>query len=499
MPENTAKKNLTILLILLCLQFGLFSQTMVMPFKVTPPENTTYQWLGRAVSFFLSIGLQLNSVKIFSETKLYSILHENNIDFPYHISKASGIKLGLENNIKFLVWGEIITSSDQIELKPYVIDLKNFTQKYLPLLKFDIKNFFVLQQELLKDVLKFFGKINESVIYPQLNLDYHSYENLVKSFLVKETAEKISMLEKTYQSRQNSDFLNFELANAYLSIMNYKRAHFFLEKVSNSPPFIHKKNFLNALILYNHGYPNIAIETFIKLRKEDIYSIEIDNNLGAIYLKQKYYPVAEQYFLSALNKKKDPRIYLNYLKLLIDSGKIEKAINTIHIALSFFPSNEKIRELFYYYMGRDINKNVLTEVFKKYLPDLQIIEVQPEISIQLMNPLGLPIDNSNHFQNELNIIMEHYYAGNFKKTLANGEELLEINPFIPELHHLISSIFLKQEQMFNAEKYAISSNYLKKSKDNYLILIEIYKKLKNKKRRAEMKAEMSRLFPENKN
>jgi len=482
MPVNKLQKNLAILFFSLFLNLCLSAKTMIMPFKVTPPENSTHQWLGRAISFFLSNGLQMNSIRIISEPKLYSILHENNIHFPYHISKASGIKLGLENDIKFIIWGEIITSADQVELKSYIINLKNYSQKYLPLIKFEIKNFYILQNELLKDVLKFLKKIKEPALYPQLNLDYHNYELLVKSFLVHETKDKITLLEKAYQNKQNSDFLNFELAKTYLSIKRYQKANFFLETVSNSTLFFHKKKFLNALILYNHGYPNLAIEKFINLQKEKKFSLEIDNNLGAIYLKQKYFPTAEKYFLSALNKKKDPRIYLNYLKLLIDSGKIKKTINTINTALSFFPSNEKIRELFFFYIAKDIHKNVLIEVFKKYLPDHQIVETLPDITIQLINPLTLQNNYSNHFQNELNKIMEHYYSGDLDKTLENGEDILEINPFIPELHHLISTIYLKQRQLFNAEMYALSSNYLKKSKKNYLILIDIHKLLKNKKK-----------------
>jgi Tfp pilus assembly protein PilF len=441
----------------------------------------------------------MNSVKIIPESKLFFILHENNIHFPYHITKASGIKLGLENDVEFIIWGNIITSTKQVELKSYIINLKDYSQKYLPLLKFEVRNFYILQNELLKEILKFYKQQNVPIHYPQLNLDYFNYELLVKSFLVKDPTKKISFLKKAYMNKQNSDFLNFELAKAYMSAKNHQRANYFLEKVSDNALFRHNKNFLKALILFNHGYSNLAIEKFINLQKENRFSFEIENNLGAIYLKQKYHATAEKFFLSALEKKKDPRIYLNYLKSLMESGKILQAIETINIALAYFPSSEKLKTLFFYYVYKNINKKVITNVFKKYIADLSPVETIPEIPIRMINPLDSALNNSNHFQSEVDKIRQHYYSGDLNKTLENGEDILVINPFVPEVHHLMSTIYLKQRQLFKAEMYALSSNYLKRTKDNYLILIEIHKLLNNHKKVNELRSEISRLFPDSEN
>ena len=72
------------------------SKTVVFPFKVNASENRAFQWMGRGLSMYITLGLQHNSVETFSDTESMSMLKSISIKFPYNVSKASILKAAKE-------------------------------------------------------------------------------------------------------------------------------------------------------------------------------------------------------------------------------------------------------------------------------------------------------------------------------------------------------------------------------------------------------------------
>ena len=58
---------------------ALFPRTLVLPFQVDTQNHASYQWLGKAVSFYLISGLSLNSLEVLSEEETRFILKQNQL------------------------------------------------------------------------------------------------------------------------------------------------------------------------------------------------------------------------------------------------------------------------------------------------------------------------------------------------------------------------------------------------------------------------------------
>ena len=139
----------------------LTAQIMVLPLRVDTNNHTSYQWLGKAISYYLISGLQLNSLPVTDEEEIQLILNRNLIRFPFDITKATAMVLARENQADRLLWGEILysdKSSSQIAVKLSLIDIKGRMQKHLPVLKGNLNNIYQIQEELLKEVIKVVAK-----------------------------------------------------------------------------------------------------------------------------------------------------------------------------------------------------------------------------------------------------------------------------------------------------------------------------------------------------
>ena len=120
--KNNHSKRKPVFTLLLC--FGLLAvlpgksaaarkPVLVLPFKVTPIQEKAHHWLGRAVSFYLTSGLQHNALPVLPDQHTASILEMNHIMFPYNITKASVIRLARENQLDRVIWGKIIWAAIQ--------------------------------------------------------------------------------------------------------------------------------------------------------------------------------------------------------------------------------------------------------------------------------------------------------------------------------------------------------------------------------------------------
>ncbi len=239
--KNNHSKRKPVFTLLLC--FGLLAvfpgkpaaarkPVLVLPFKVIPVQEKAHHWLGRAVSFYLTSGLQQNAVPVLPDQHAASILEMNHIKFPYNITKASVIRLARENQLDRVIWGEIILGGDTsnvtekslIQLRSFIIDPEDFSQKYLPLIEGNINDLYKIKSELLTAIVKTLNageqEVN-SIRYPQFNLNHRGYEIFVKSLLIKEPIKRIQLLVKARKAskEKNSDILNFELAKLYFKII----------------------------------------------------------------------------------------------------------------------------------------------------------------------------------------------------------------------------------------------------------------------------------------
>jgi hypothetical protein len=205
---------------------------LVLPFKVTSTREKAHQWLGRAVSYYVTSGLRHNALPVLPDQHAASILEMNHIMFPYHITKASVIRLARENRLDRVIWGEIILEGDTsnitdkslIQLRAFIIDPDDFSQQYLPLIKGTINDLYKIKNELLTSIVKTLNPGEEEVNgirYPQFNLNQRGYEFFVKSLLIKDPSKRIQLLEKARKAskEKNSHILNFELAKLYFKII----------------------------------------------------------------------------------------------------------------------------------------------------------------------------------------------------------------------------------------------------------------------------------------
>jgi len=476
------------------------AKIIVFPFKANSPEKKTHQWLGKAISFYLTTSLQLNSFETLSDNKVKSILDLKNVNFPYNITKASKIKLAMDFGANIIVGGEIISSNVDnqsfLEVNSYIIDLKKYTQRYLPLIKGHVKDLFKIQKELLNYVLKYFNKNENEVFYPELNLNNHGYEIFIKSYLLDDVSHKIKLLEKAYKLNLYSDFLNFELSKCYLNQGELGKSEIFLGKISNKFVFKYEKIFLIALLYYYKKDLKGANVEFKKLLKENQFDFEVNNNLGVLCFKEKKYESAEKHFIYSLNLSKDSIVYLNYIKLLLITKYKERASEVLNSALFYFPVEKKLIDLFSYFLSKNDKKDLLFNVFGNYIPDIYMDDNEPDIPLNLKSIFDFEFESNINYSLEVSNIRNLYNSGNIEETFEKLQDLLEVNPFVPEFHSLMSRIYFLRKQLYKAEMYALSALFLKKSEKNFLELIKIYKSKRDKVNLIQVISKALELFPE---
>lgn len=165
---------------------------LVMPFKVAHDGGKAYHWLGRAISFYVSEGMELNQFPVLSDDDTAQLLESHAVYFPYSMTKATALRLALEKKQGIVLWGEISAVPEDkslIIIKSYIIYLDSFKQKYPPVLKGHINDLYTLMDELLRSVVKTLEppEAEEHVIpVPRIHLNLRQYERFIKSRLINE-------------------------------------------------------------------------------------------------------------------------------------------------------------------------------------------------------------------------------------------------------------------------------------------------------------------------
>lgn len=480
---------------------GLTAQIMVLPLRVDTKNHTSYQWLGKAFSFYLISGLSLNNLPVVDHEDAQFVLNRNQVRFPFEITKATAMVLARENQADRLLWGEILysgTNSSQIAIRLFLVDVSGRAQKLLPVIKGDLNSIYQIQEELLKEAIKVIAKEKTEVRFPDLKMPLPDYEKFVKSLLLADTGKKMELLLAIAGKGPRSDFVNFELAKIYLDKNDLANSGACLERMAADSAFNDKKEFLSALVNFASGDTDLALNQFIRLQRLNIYAVATHNNLGIIYLQKNDFSTAEKCLQYALFLKKDPEIYSNLVLLLRAMGRDSRAAEELNRALQLFPDDEKLLKQFSLLPGAGDDRELLTRAFRNFVPFPAPGEAALPVQPLLKNPFrtgSLPgaFPDSNSFYIEArNLFLENDFSGAQQKV----EEAMEVNPFVPENHHLLALIYLQKKNYAQAEIFAQGALFLKESPDNFLLKIKIYLAWKNREKFRETLAAALGKFPQ---
>ncbi|MCJ7523968.1 MAG: hypothetical protein MUP71_01955 [Candidatus Aminicenantes bacterium] len=495
-------KKLFLLSCWLLLTFGLAAKTLVLPLAVDTQNHASFQWLGKAVSFYLIAGLSQNSLPVCPEEEVQIILNRNLIRFPFNITKATAMVLARECQADRLLWGEILfgdKKSSQMQVQLILIDVKEQTQKHLPLTKGNFSDIYRIQAETLKAVVKAIDQGSPGTVLPQLNLSLPDYEKLVKSLLLNDSDKKLELLLPLSARGARSDCLNFELAKIFLEKRDLEKCEAQLNLVADTLQFKDKKDFLLAMVNFFKGNADMALSRFINLQRRNLYPVATHNNLGVIYLDKGDFPIAEKCLRYALSLKRDPEIYFNLILLLQITNKREQALQELPRALQLLPDDEKLLELFSFFLAAAENRDTLSQAFRDYvqftLPEEQILPgghlLMNPFQVGLISEVSLP---GNSFYIEArNLFLESDFEGAMQKV----EEAMEGNPFQPENHHLLALLSMQKKQYIQADMYAQSALFLEETVDNYLLQIKVYQAGKEKEKFRKVLARGLQKFPQN--
>ncbi len=493
----------TILLIAwLLAAVGLAGKTLVLPLAVDTQNLASFQWLGKALSFYLIAGLSQNSLPVCEEEEVQLILNRNLIRFPFDITKATAMVLAASCGADRLLWGKILYSdkkSLQLQVQLFLIDIKARTQVHLSLAKGNLDDIYRIQAEALKTVVKSVSGGTGEAVLPQLNLSLPEYEKFIKSLLLGDPDKKLELLLPAAGSESHSDYVNFELAKIFLEKHDLGKCEAHLNLLADTQPFKDKKDFLLALVNFFNGDADTALSRFIKLQQQNVYPVQTHNNLGVIYLGKGDFPLAEKCLRYALYVKQDPEIYFNLILLLQAMDRKELARQELPRALQRFPDDERLLKLFSFFLAAAENRDVLGQAFRNYIPFSAAEENAPSFEPLFMNPFqAAPLSEAavpgNLFYIEArNLFLE----GDFDGAMQKVEAAMEGNPFQPENHHLLALLFMQKNLYAQAEVYAQSALFLEENLDNTLLLLKIYQAEKQKDKFREALARALRKFPQN--
>lgn len=481
---------------------ALFPRTLVLPFQVDTQNHASYQWLGKAVSFYLISGLSLNSLEVLSEEETRFILKQNQLLFPYGVTKATAITLARQSHATRLLWGKILNNAGDpagsVTIKMFLIDVAGQIQKYLPLIKGDYKDIYLIQNELLRHAAKALGKNEPALEYPALGLPPSDYEKFIKSLLFSDNDKKLEWLFPLEQRNERSDFANWEIARILFDKGDSAKTDLYLKKISDNRLFSDRKNFLLSLNDFRNGLPDLALERFTILRNQNVFAAETNNNLGVLYLLKKSFADAEPCFERALRLKKDAEIIFNYIHLLILTGKDRRADEELPAALLQFPDDRHLLNLLFLAISTHPDKELLFQVFRTHTPISLLREEDLKVEPVMKNPFAIespgnpPADTRGFFAEARSLFLEDEIDGALEKI----EQAMENNPFMAESHQLLSMIFLKKKELAKAEAYGVSSLFLKENPEAYQLLLKVHRASNDPEKIKETLRRARERFPE---
>ncbi len=494
------KKRIAVLVLLLAAS-GLAAKTLVLPLAVDTQNHASFQWLGKAVSFYLIAGLGHNELPVGEEEEVQALLNRSLVRFPFAISKATAMALAGEVKADRLLWGKILFSdrkASQLQVQLFLIDIPGGTQKHLPLVKGRIFDMFKLQEELLRHVIRAIAPGLREAGLPQLNLTLPEYEKFIKSLLLADADKKLELLQPPAGKTGSSDFLHFELAKTWLAKGDAAACGALLQRVADSPLFRNRKEFLMALAEQAGGDADAALNRFIRLQQRNVLPAPTHNNLGVLYHGRGNSALAEKCLRYALHARRDPGIQANLVLLLRDLGQPEAALQELSAALRQFPEDHRLLRLFAQFVVAAENREALSQVFRDYAPLPLPEEKFPVVEMKLMNPFGLAAaveaaTTNLPYIEARNLFLENDLDG----ALQKAEEAMEANPFDPQSHHLLALLALQKQQVVLADLHAQGALFLSENPDNYLLRLKVLQAGKDREKFRAILARALQKFPQN--
>lgn len=463
------------------------ARTLVLPLVVDTQNRASHQWLGKAVAFFLSAGLEHNALPACQEEEVQALLNRNLVRFPFDITKATAMVLAGESGAESLIWGKVLVSdrkSAPLQVQLFLIDIGAARQRPLPPVKGSFAELFKLQEELLRQVVRAVAPGRQETVMPQLNMALPEYERFIKSLLLADAGKKLELLLAAPGKSSRSDFVHFALAKAYLAKDDPASCRAHLERVADVPFFSDRKEFLAALAERSGGDADAALNRFIRLQQRNAFPVATHNNLGALYLTRGELALAEKCLRYAVYLRRDPGILANLVLLLRTMGRDGIARQELVEALRRFPEDDRLRRLFAAALATAENREALGQAFRDFV-DLPLPgESAPAVEPKFMDsatgasaandetPVNLPYIEAR------NLFLENDLEGATQKA----EEAMEGNPFQAENHHLLALLALRKKEIAQADLYAQSALFLAETLDNFLLQLRVIQAARDKEK-----------------
>ncbi len=433
--------------------------SVVFPFRVEPVEAAPYRWLGRGVSYYLTVGLAGAGMDVLPDPGLETVLRNRGIGFPYHMTKATAMELCRELGRDRMVGGEILVNPEEpgkLRLRAYLLDTGGMKQVYLPLLEGRVGELFKVLDALLEEVVcGSGGGVPGEWEPPVLGMDKRGYEFFIKSLLTGEVSRKIELLEKAISAGGDSDRVNMEMALCLLEAGERGQSAEVLGRVRDAglDEFSRDgKRFLEGVLRMKHdrmfGYNRFR--EFLAARR---FQVEAAHNMGVLCFRDNDYEGAEGHFTFALERRKDPLAYLSLLHVLWKRGKENRAAFYLAEGLRLFPEDDGLIEWFSRLLSRVSggDREVLARVFRRYVPELEIKKGDVDFDLVARHPLGWerrvePVKAPGS-------IMKGAGIDGLDKAL--GEQ-----PFVSNYYLEIARLYRKRKEINLAEAYRKAGEFL---------------------------------------
>jgi len=435
---------------------------MVVPFRVS--ADIDHAWLGRGVSYFIAAGLEENRIPALGDSDTEALLSSYDVRFPYGITKATVLAIAGEHKLEKVIWGEIQSADGEgglIKVRSFIIDLKDYSQTYLPLFQGRRDDLYHVMGQILGSVLKGLGNDAQKKA-PRFNLNHRNYELFIKSHLLNEAAQKIELLEKARNTDSKSDYLNFRLARAYFQAGIFQKARELLKLTAveraEDHPFVYRKIFLGALLDFSENKKDPAITAFRLLESKGLYLFEVRHNLGVLYADRQQQET--NMFAQALLLRSDPETWLYHAHQLLSRKEPALAAQTLKEAIKQYPEHKALEEMFTYFLSRETQRDVLFNVFREYIPDLSESDSLPQITYRLKSPFDVRYQRQFKNTDDVKEIEIGLRSGALDTSIEQLQALIALNPYKPEYYHLMSRLYLKKKNYADAQSHASVAVFL---------------------------------------
>ena len=478
-----------------------FPRTVVFPFKVNSAENKAHQWLGRGISLYLSYGLRVNQIDTFSDNEGRGLLKSLNIKFPYNVSKASIIRAAKLMRAERLVWGEITTIPGQgeeiLSIRTFLIDLRNLNQKYLPVIKEKTTNLFSIKKNILRNLVIYLSGTKTTPEIPELKFDLRNYEIFIKGLLIDDYDKKTEFLEKVRSElSKDPEMLLFELARVYFLKNDYTAAKKILDEIDPRSPFRGEKYFLSGVINYLSNNIDEALSDFSNVLDCGDCRHEALNNVALIYALNNEYTEAMDSIKRSVRMGMMAESFFNAVNISTLLKDREAAWNFLMEGLLLYPSDEDLITQFFDIVEQSQHRNFIKPAFLKFLPGFPLEQEVRKIFFKLINPFVF---------SELKYDMEFpngngeyiFIKGGEDESIDEIEKKLISNPFLPENHSKLASVFFKEGKLEPALNHGHAALYLLRNPYNFLTILKIIRKQGKRDELKNMLIEALKYFPDN--